>query len=279
MDAKEKEIFQKNFVWFNHFFDDLGQLLEEISNNLAGKLKLATSNKNWYYPKSNYQPTIPSYYVTALSNKEFVVQVYAILDTDLIKDQTAFNPEPSLIIVKHSRVDRVLYLEEYGLLVIRNKQITKAQINEKVISGEILAGDGKGTKFFAFQVSLDHFTAGKNINAAINTEIIDILRELPDWTGKKNLPVDIMEFYDEYLDPEEGTKMILPLHHDPTRGVLLAKYRGRCKIYSDAVFVFDYALIDPLTTNSLWQDVQKYKNVTIEPARECSTVPMSEFKN
>ena len=68
--------------------------------------------------------------------------------------------------------------------MIRNKQITKAQINEKVISGEILAGDGKGTKYFAFQVTLDHFAAGKDINATIQSEIIDVLRELPDWTGK-----------------------------------------------------------------------------------------------
>ncbi len=89
-----------------------------------------------------------------------------------------------MIIVKHSRIDKILWTDDYGLRIIRNKQISMTQINEKIISGEILAGEGKGTKYYAFQVTLDHFAAGKDINAAIRTEIIDVLRATPDWTGK-----------------------------------------------------------------------------------------------
>ena len=184
MDANEKELFRKNFIWFNQFFSDLKQLLDAISNSLVSEFKLGIRNNHWYYPKLQYQPTLPSYYFIALGNEAFVAQIYAILDSELLKKQAAFKNEPCIIVVKHSRTDKVLWSDEYGLRIISNKQISQNQVNERVIAGEILTGESKGTKYFAFQVTLDHFAAGKDINATIQSEIIDVLRELPDWTGK-----------------------------------------------------------------------------------------------
>jgi hypothetical protein len=184
MDIKEIEKFRANYDWFNQFFSDLRQLLEAISNILVSESGLKTSSKSWYYEKPNYQPTLPAYYVTALSSKTSVVQIYAVLNTNLFNGQPAFKKEPSLVIVKHSRTDRVLYTNDYGLMIIGKKQISQTQMNEKVIGGEIRGGEGKGTQYFAFQVLFDSFLAGKDINSAIQTEIVDVLKELTDWEGK-----------------------------------------------------------------------------------------------
>jgi len=155
--------------------------MESISSSLVSDFSLDSKNVGWYYSKLNSQPTIPPYYVTAISNKSYVIQIYAVIDITLMQDQPAFTKQPSLVIVKHSRADRGLYLEEYGLRIIKNKGITQIRKNEKVISGEILAGEGKGTQYYAFQVTLDHFAAGNDISTAIQTEIVNVLRELPDW--------------------------------------------------------------------------------------------------
>ena len=181
MDTDDKEKFRKNYIWFNQFFGDLRQLMTAISKRLASEFGLAKSDKSWYYEKPDYQPRIPPYYLTALGGTASVVQIFAVLDETLLEEQRAFKHEPSLIVVKHSRTNRVLYSADYGLRIIGNKGITQAQTNEKVIAGDFRAGDGKGAKYFAFQATLDHFAAGNDIDAAIRTEIIDVLRDLPDW--------------------------------------------------------------------------------------------------
>jgi hypothetical protein len=180
MDASDKERFQANYIWFNQFFKDLQQLLEAISKALINQFGWETNSKNWYYEKSNYQPSIPGYYMTALGGSRIAVQLYAVLDTMLLQDHPTFKNEPSLIVIVHSRPDRVLWTDYYGLRVIENKQVTQVQHNEKVITGEILTGDGKGTQYFSFQVTLDAFRIGNEINKVIQEEIVDILRGLPD---------------------------------------------------------------------------------------------------
>ena len=182
MNTSDQEKFQKNYIWFNQFFGDLKQLMDKISSNLISNFKLGKKNVSFYYPKLNAQPTIPPYIVTALGNKAFVVQVFAVMEITLFPEQNFFKRELSLIIVKHSRIDKVLWPEDYGIRIIKNKQVSLNQLTERVISGEILTGDSRDTKYFAFQVSLDHFGMGKDINAAIQSEIIDVMRELPDWT-------------------------------------------------------------------------------------------------
>jgi hypothetical protein len=181
MDASDKERFQANYIWFNQFFKDLQQLLEAISKALVNEFGWKTNSKNWYYEKSNYQPSIPRYYLTALGGSKVAVQIYAILDTTLLQDQPVFKNEPSLFVIVHSRPDRVLYPNDYGLRVIGNNQVLQVRHSDKVITGEILAGEGKGTQYFSFQVSLDAFRIGNEINKVIQEEIVNVLRELPEW--------------------------------------------------------------------------------------------------
>ena len=181
MDASDKEKFQDNYIWFNQFFKDLQQLLEAISKALVNEFGWEMNSKNWYYEKSNYQPTIPRYYMTALGSSKIAIQLYAILDTMLVQDHPAYENEPSLIVVVLSRPDRVLWPNDYGLNVISNDQVTQVRYNEKVIAGEIRGGEGKGTQYASFQVKLDAFIIGNEINKVIQKEIVDVLHDLPDW--------------------------------------------------------------------------------------------------
>jgi len=181
MNTSDKERFRANYLWFNRFFDDLQQLLETISKSLVNAFSWETDSKYWYYEKLRYKPAIPPYYMTALDGGTFAVQIYTVLDTTILEDQPAFENELSLVIVKHSRSDRVLYLNDYGLRIIQNKQITQTWLNKKVITGKILAGEGQGTQYCAFQVPLEVFSVGSDTDGMIQTEIVDVLRDLPDW--------------------------------------------------------------------------------------------------
>ena len=181
MNTDDKGRFRANYLWFNQFFDDLQQLLETISKACVSTFGWETDNKNWYYGKANYKPSLPPYYVTALSGGTFAVQIYAVLDTTILENQPAFKDELSLVIVKHSRADRVLWMDNYGLRIMGKRDITQARFIEKVITGEFLAGEGQGANYYAFQVPLDVFTSGIETNAIIQTEILDVLAELPDW--------------------------------------------------------------------------------------------------
>lgn len=181
MNTDDKSRFQANYRWFNRFFDDLQQLLETISKACVRTFGWETETKNWYYGKSNYKPSLPPHYATVLSGGTCAVQIYAVLDTTILENQPAFKDEVSLVIVKHSRADRVLWLNDYGLRIMNNRGITQSRFNEKVIAGEFLAGDGQGAFYYAFQVPLDQFGVSSEIDAVIQTEILDVLQRIPDW--------------------------------------------------------------------------------------------------
>jgi hypothetical protein len=178
MYEQDKERLVANVNWFNQFFGDLKQLLQAIAKRLSNEFSL--SSGSFYYPKSDYTPSIPSFYAIRQKGGSFAVQVYCILNPNLLEDQSAFIPEPSLVIVKHSRGDRALSLSDYGMRVIRN-DLVELTGRGKMISGTILGGEGKGTRFHAFQVPLDPFIGNQNVDEVIRKEIIDMLRQMPDW--------------------------------------------------------------------------------------------------
>lgn len=51
--------------------------------------------------------------------------------------------------------------------------------NGKVIAGKT-SGD-EGAQFYGFQILFDEFGPDKNVDEAIQREVVDVLSKLPDW--------------------------------------------------------------------------------------------------
>ena len=182
---EDKIRFQENFQWFNQYFQDIRQLVKDIYETLVRELGYNAGNKGWYYPKSNYIPSLPPYWVIASGEKGFTLQIYLIQDTSLLSTHPLFTDDISLIFVKHDRSDKVLWIEEFGMRVIKNSGIKYNIINNKYISGEIVSNT-PSTKYQAFQVPISAFTEGKDIHQVILDEVVSVLKELPNWEGEKS---------------------------------------------------------------------------------------------
>lgn len=176
MDIKDLDRYNANIIWFNRFFKDIKQLVDRIVDSLP--LENIQPKTPFYYPKFNYVPSIPPYILTALAGSNGVIQIYAVLDPEIIGDKDYFVPEPSLIIVTHSTKDRVLYTNGYGLNVIQNKSERFAEIEDGVISGQI-PGNEK-VQFQAFQVLLSQFTVDRNVDEIIQEKIVNVISRLPE---------------------------------------------------------------------------------------------------
>ena len=176
MDQEDKQRFLDNVQWFNDFFDDLHHLLTAISEALIRE-SMATKRSLWYYQKSRHIPKIPKYYLLAMSAQDSAIQVFAVLDPDILKRQPAFINEPSMILIKHSRSDKVGYINDFGLRIIRNSAVAQEVLSEGIISGEISGGSGVGTKFLAFQVPFDEFSENKDPARVIENRIVKVFKE------------------------------------------------------------------------------------------------------
>jgi hypothetical protein len=176
MNDQDKQRFLENITWFNNFFEDLKLLFDKIGNSLS--VEFSMGDPNYYYYKSTSTPSIPAYYVMAQGSDSFTIQNFAIFNPSIIENVEAFNPDPSIILLRHSRGDRVLYIEEFGLRVIRNRNIRQEKINDQVVSGTILGGEE--TQYQAFQLPYETFASGKNLSDVIRSEVVDVLEKLPD---------------------------------------------------------------------------------------------------
>lgn len=175
----EKRRLLDNTRWYNEFFDDLHQLLAKTATMLTGEYD--RSKKMFYYPKSRDKPNIPSYYMMGLGGASSI-QLYVVLDPQSLEDQPAFLPEPSFVVIKYSRGDRYGYVDDYGKRVLSHSGVEYATADvggKKILSGEFLAGEGKGAKFHAFQVLLDPFIAQQDLSKVIEDEIVSVIRRLP----------------------------------------------------------------------------------------------------
>ena len=133
---------------------------------------------NYYYPKQNYSPSIPSHYVLMVPGHSWALQLLLIVDEELITKGSVFSPEPSLFVVLHSQVDRYGYVDDYGLRIIGNrpgiKELTKE--GRSIVKGKIeikFPAD-----FFAFQILLDEFAEGTEPNTVIRERIVNPIIEL-----------------------------------------------------------------------------------------------------
>jgi hypothetical protein len=177
MENHNLEKYLANLNWFNQFFNDLETLFELIAGELTSEFPLP--QKNFYYFKSNFKPSIPPYYLMGLGGELYSIQAFWILDPSIIGSQPSFLAEPSLIIVKHSRGDRSLWINDLALKIFKNDSIKLVPSIDNVISGTIIGNEE--TNFHAFQILLDPFSGSENIKITIRNKIVDVLKQLPEW--------------------------------------------------------------------------------------------------
>jgi hypothetical protein len=171
MKQQDRELFTSDFIWFNSFFENLKLIFEKL-----GKLMIdeySTSDPGYYYPKFNTLPSLPRYYLMASSGLGFAIQVFAILDPQLIKESSSLLKEPCIAIVAHNREDRSGWPDEYGLKVLSNKDVTFESPDKGCLLGRFDAEDD--VRFFAFQVPLSKFEDGVMLSEILRSEILDRL--------------------------------------------------------------------------------------------------------
>ena len=174
MDTNDLERYKTNLDWFNRFFQDIKQLLDKIADQLSPEYKQVGTT--YYYPKYNFVPSIPAYHLMGLGGENTALQIFAILDTEIIGNKDYFVPEPSLIIINHSDKDKFLYPGDYGLKVIHSSE-RFSEVEDGVIFGLIPGKDE--VRFQAFQVPLGLFTIGQKVEDIIQERIVNVIRRLP----------------------------------------------------------------------------------------------------
>lgn len=182
MNDQDRARFEENMKWFNQFFGDIKQLFEYIAESLPVEFMpndFTLSSSNFYYPRQNYGPSIPPYYVLMLGGKHYALQVMAIFDHELISGQSPFVSEPSIIVVLHSLAKKSGWIRDYAENVIRNRRIEITEDRGGKLEGYIQVK--APAQFFAFQVSFDRFSGEENAPEAILEHIIDPLVDYLDY--------------------------------------------------------------------------------------------------
>jgi len=177
----EKKRLSENILWFQKFFGDVTRLFSLIEKQLQAEFPLPKSST--YNVGSNKRVYIPSSCTLYLGGGDFAVHVHAILTEEFIKIGEPFRAEPSLAVVKFSRGDLFAHITDTTIRIFQNDGVSWEEKIPGVVSGVFGAGKAKDGHFHAFQVSLDHFIHNPQANNAIQTEIVDRLRALPDWVN------------------------------------------------------------------------------------------------
>jgi len=176
MNDEDKARFEANVKWFNQFFDDVKRLFESIVESLPVDFlpnDFALSSSHFYYPRRNYGPSIPPYYVLMLGGKHHALQVMAVFDQTLISDQGPFVCEPSIVVVLHSLPRKYGWIRDYAENVIRNRRIEITENVDGKIEGQLHVK--APAQFFAFQVAFERFSADEDAQDAIREHILEPL--------------------------------------------------------------------------------------------------------
>ncbi|GAF86837.1 unnamed protein product, partial [marine sediment metagenome] len=97
MEDQETLKFRSNMVWFNNFFGGVKQLFDlvydHISNDFVSS-EFELKSTNYHFPRQNYSPSIPPYYVLMVPGIKWAMQLILIVDEDLISQSSYFSVEP-----------------------------------------------------------------------------------------------------------------------------------------------------------------------------------------
>lgn len=148
------EMFFKNVEWFQGFFNNLKNLFD---NQIGAIIEndLGYTVYDYYYNKSNLQPSIPDYYTMFWRGRNsFHLQLSFILNKNAVVNKAIKINEPILLIILHNWKnpwDNVIQN-----LIIKNQNIKNLNRKDGIISG-ILFYQNRSVKFYAFQIPLNTF--------------------------------------------------------------------------------------------------------------------------
>ena len=111
-----------------------------------------------------------------MGGENAALQIFVVLDPEIIGNNAIFLPEPSLFIIKHSDKDKFLYPGDYGLKVIHSPEVFP-EIEDGVIFGLIPGKDE--VSFQAFQVPLNLFAIDQKVEEILQERIVNVIRRLP----------------------------------------------------------------------------------------------------
>lgn len=172
MNIEDRDRFVQNREWFNGFFAGVKQIFERSSDMLSSELGLP--NRGFYYPKTNFVPSLPPYYFVGLGGDNVALQIVAVFDPTIVR-RPFFNAEPSLFVVEHTDGGRHLYFDRYAGYVLGSGRLEEVSEGDGVLTGQIPGG----ARFHAFQIVLDYFMSGQDVDAEIKQAIVDKVRSLP----------------------------------------------------------------------------------------------------
>lgn len=179
MNDQDQSRFAVNVKWFNQFFGSIRQLYGIVVEMLLPTeffpQGFTLTSRNFYFPRQNWAPTIPPYYVLMAGGKKFALQILAVFDPGQFGKPGLFAVEPSFIVVLHSQVDRAGYITDYALRVIGNRGIEIAQQADGKVWGSM--NSKPPADFFSFQVPFDKFSADQNSRDAVRECIVDPIIE------------------------------------------------------------------------------------------------------
>lgn len=180
MDDETQSRFLANVKWFDQFFSGIRQLYGIVVETLPTEFfpeNFALKSTNFYFPRQNWAPTMPPYYVLMVEGRQFALQVLAVFDPDVFGTPGLFVAEPSLVVVLHSQENRAGYINDYALRVIGNRGI---EISPKADDSNQYRGKinvRPPANFFSFQVPFDKFSADQNSHDAVRKYIADPIIE------------------------------------------------------------------------------------------------------
>ncbi len=179
MNAQDQKTFSANVEWFNDFFADLHNLFKKVAKHLEQPLGL--TDVGFYYEKSTFKPGIPPYYVMGMSGQDLAVQVFAVLDPEVLDRQgRLLAAEPSVVFVAHAEGSKGMYFDNYGRSVMEDRQIRVDEPAERGAFTGSLRVAGKDIPFSAFQILLGEFGEAKALSATLDALVLPRIRAYVD---------------------------------------------------------------------------------------------------
>ncbi len=173
MRDQDRARIRANIQWFNQFFEGIRNIYDILADGLPEELfpaVAALSSDCFHFPRLKVVPSIPPYYAFLLAGPKHGLQVLTIVDAHLIARDGPFASEPSIIPVLHSNPDKNSRVDDLGLKVIKNHALEFVHKKDNMVSGHIQAPHP--ADFFAFQVSLDHFSDIQDTEQAVQRYLL-----------------------------------------------------------------------------------------------------------